>query len=81
MSLLKTLPSIQSTKEMIGKRRLSLGKRCSVLVPGSIDLSFIIKTNASCFTLDSLMMAAKDPLLIIHAKYSDTETKLKYLKT
>jgi len=57
MSVLKTLPSIRSTKEMTGKRRTSLNNRSSMLIShGIMDLSFIIKTSASIFTLDSLAM-------------------------
>lgn len=80
MSTLKTIPSIQSTRQMEGGRRRSSIARNSVFQSTCVDVTSIIKRSALIFTYESLGIEAKNPIFGIHAKYSDMETKLKFLR-
>lgn len=80
MSTLKTIPSIQSTRQMDGMRRRSSLIRNSIFQISCVDTTAIIKKSALMLTLDSLALEPKDPLFALHARYADMETKLKYLR-
>jgi hypothetical protein len=82
MSILKTLPSIQSTREMAGRRKRSrlIETKQGIFQPQVCDLTSLIKKSAQRFTVDSLFMENGDVLFGMHAKNADTETKVRYLK-
>jgi hypothetical protein len=80
MSTLKTIPSIQSTRQVDGARRRSSLIRHSIFQINCIDTASIVKKTAMMLTLDTLALEAKNPLFAIHAKNADMETKLKYLR-
>lgn len=53
MSILKTLPSIQSTREMVGGRRRSSlnSSKFGLSQPNSCDLTSIMRKSAQMFTV------------------------------
>lgn len=82
MSVLKTLPSINSTKEASAvRRKSSLGNyRTSAFMINVTDLKPSLSKFAHLVPSEALGFTPNDPLMGIHAKYADTETKLRYLK-
>lgn len=82
MSVLKTLPSINSTKEASAvRRKSSLGNyRTSAFLMPLADIRPSLSKFAHLVPSEALGFAPHDPLMGIHVKYADTETKLRYLK-
>lgn len=80
MSTLKTIPSIQSTRQVDGARRRSSLIRHSIFQLTGIETASIVKKTAMMLTIDALALESKNPLFAVHAKYADMETKLKYLR-
>lgn len=80
MSTLKTIPSIQSTRQVDAARRRSSLIRNSIFQISGVDTSSIIKKCALMLPLDTLTLDANNPLFALHARYADMETKLKYLR-
>lgn len=80
MSTLKTIPSIQSTRQVDGIRRRSSLIRNSIFQITSVDTSAIIKKSAFMLTLDALALEPNNPLFPLHARHADMDTKLRYLR-
>jgi hypothetical protein len=56
MSTLKTIPSIQSTRQVDGGRRRSSLIRHSIFQIACVDTTAIVKKSALMFTLESLAL-------------------------
>lgn len=84
MSQLKTNPSINSMKDTItGRRRSTLReKRTSVILNAgsSLSLTNVLKRSAGYFSYEGAI-DCKDPLYIIHAKYSAKADRIRLLQT
>lgn len=75
MSLLKTIPSIQSTRETGGSRRRSSllgGRRFSAFQSTSIDLNPSLKRFAKLMPFEAMGFLNNDPLMVLHVKNADT---------
>ena len=82
MALLKTLPSINSTRETAnGRRRSSLGIRSSAFLMINTDLGSVIKRFANMLPSEAVGQVGVDSLMGIHAKHANIETRLSFLKT
>lgn len=81
MSVLKTLPSINSTKEASAVRRKSSlsNYRTSAFMLTPADLKPCLSKLSHLVPSEALGLTPHDPLMGLHAKYADTETKLRYL--
>ena len=85
MSSLKTIPTIRSTREMANSRRrssvLSM-KNLSLLCSGvaTLEMGAQIKKSALMLPFESLSLETSDPLFLMHAKYGDVESKIRFLK-
>ena len=81
LSLLKTLPSIQSTREATSsKRRTSLNPRPPSLQGTPNGFAPALQRFASLLPKSLLEQNPKNALMVLHGRYADTETKLSLLK-
>jgi len=84
MSLLKTLPSINSTRDTNpSRRKSSLGGsiRGSAFMAFNTELGPIVKRFAQTIPSEIIGITPNDPLMVVHAKNADIDTRLRFLKT